>query len=158
MLIKLPLYIVCSTLTILYSQRALSQAIEVIQPINFGHVVIIDNHSVGVMDIDERGDFRTSDHFRIITPGHAGIVELRDFALSSEMFVSGYVLQSRASSGIASPETFTLTQVNIANSIYTRGDGSAEVKFGAQLSTSGSGSQQFADTTFTMRVKLVFQY
>lgn len=135
-----------------------AQEIEVIQDINLGTIVVTNNDTVGVLDLSEAGNMTISNHFRIISPGQPGIIELRDFAWSAEIHINAYIMQNTTLSGVISPEKFTMTQINVPSSIVTEGDGSAEIHFGAQISTSGSGSKRFADTTFTSQIKFAFQY
>jgi hypothetical protein len=135
-----------------------AQEVEVIKDINLGTIVVTNNDTVGVLDLSETGNVTITDHFRIIIPGHPGVIELRDFAWSAELHINAYILQNTTLSDVISPEKFTMTQINVPNSIITEEDGSAEIYFGAQISTSGSGSKRYADTTFSSQIKFAFQY
>ena len=152
-----PLIKVAGVLSVLHFSCN-AQEVEVIKDINLGTIVITNNDTVGVLDLSETGNMAFTNHFRIIIPGQPGLIELRDFAWSAELHINAYILQNTTLSDVISPEKFTMTQINVPNSIITEGDGSAELHFGAQIRTSGSGSKRYADTTFSSQIKFAFQY
>ena len=137
---------------------AKAQEIELIQPLNFGNIVVAHNNSIGFINLNEYGQISTSDNIHTITQGDVGIFELTDFYKHVKLRIIPHIIQQRSIPKKFSNEVFNLTEINVAETIYTEGDGSALIPFGAKLTTSGSGKNHFTDTTYTHQIKLVLQY
>ena len=135
-----------------------AQEIELVRHIHFGNIVVKDNTSQGYIDIDALGNISHSHHFLVISPGHPGEILLTEFAPSAEIYVSARITQPRTTSTKVSPESFELAGVNVSNVVVTEGNGSAEITFGGTLLNSGSSRGHYADTDYTMRLRLLFQY
>lgn len=136
-----------------YSAASLAE-IRLIRPLDFGTVVVVDNATVGFLNINQQGGFSASNHFMVISPSQFGIVELYDYYPGSQVDITANVIQSTSTSPVVSPEKFTLTNVYIVNLVSIDPSGIAQVRFGGRLETSGSGRSTFADTQYTHRIQI----
>lgn len=128
--------------------------VRIISSLDFGTVAILDNTTIGFLNINESGGFTSSDHFLVITPSQYGLIELYDYLPGSEVDLTATVIQATSTSPVISPEKFTLTNVNIVDSVLIDSTGVAQVRFGGRLETSGNSSLSFADTQYTHRIQI----
>ncbi len=140
------------------AKLAYAQQIIEIRPISFGTVVVLDNSTVGSINIDAIGNVNISNHFAIIAPPLYGEFQLLNYPVNANLFLSGGILQGQSSTPVFSPEQFTLTAVNVLGIVNIGNDGSAIIRAGGRLETSGSGSLSFGDTTYTSRIIITVNF
>lgn len=135
-----------------------AQEVEIIQDIHFGDVVVLNNDTVGWLYIDERGNTYSSNHFLVVNPGYQGLALLSEFAKYTQVHIQGEITQANATPVDTNVEGFTLVKVNVPRWLYTDINGNAEFHFGANIHTTGNGSLNFRDTTYTSKIRLKFLY
>lgn len=135
-----------------------AQSLEETQPLSFGTLVVLDNSTSGSVEIDEVGNVSISNHFATIESPQYGVVQLSGFPPNAELFITPIIMQSQLSADIVSPEQFTLSSINTVSSVVINSDGTDEIRVGGEITTSGSGSMNFADADFSASYSLTFNY
>lgn len=139
--------------TIIYAQE-----IEVTRSVHFGDIAVVDNSSQGYIDIDRLGNISRTHHFHVLKPGHAGELSLTGFAKSAELFINTQILHRNTIPSNESVESFELLRINIQPVVNTRGDGSALISFGGTIASSGSGYTNYAEATYSSKIRISVQY
>lgn len=152
--------VVCVTafLISMLTMPVVSQEIIEIRPISFGTVVVLDNTTVGSINIDAIGNVNISTHFAVIEPPLYGEFQLIDYPVNANLFLSGGILQGQTTTPTFSPEQFTLAAVNVPGIVNIGSDGTALIRAGGRMETSGSASLNFGDTTYTSRLIITVNF
>jgi len=134
-------------------------AVELEQALDFGTLVMIDNHSVGTISMSMDGDVNFSRHFRVLTQGHAAELTLSQYPSYKMLSIGAAVMQAQTqiASGIGS-EQFTLVSVETDGSVVTDSAGMARVFVGGTLQSSGDPSGHYIDTEYQARLLLTIDY
>ena len=137
---------------------AIRADLNLLQPLNFGTVAVVNNATTQSITIDELGNYSISSGLRTLEPGEPAIFEASGFPGNLQLFISSLITQANTNSVIYSPEQFTLTQLHTQSSVITGGDGTAEIIVGGTMVTSGSGTLNFVDTTYTSDLRITINY
>lgn len=132
--------------------------LSVEQPLSFGEIVVASNSSIQRIVIDDLGNVSFTSGIRPITRPQVGVVRLSNYPANAQVFVNIVVSQPNTNSIAASPEQFTLATVIAPPSIITERDGTALLRFGGEMQTSGSGSRNFADTIYSAQVFITLNF
>lgn len=143
---------------ILSIRSAHAQEVVEVSPLYFGTMVILDNSSAGTIEVDELGNTTVSTNFAVVDPPTYGEYQLVGFASNATLFVTTGIVQAQTTTDTHSDEQFTLTAVNVVNSINVDSDGNADFRVGGTLQTSGSGSLNYGDQTYTCRLIITVDY
>jgi len=142
----------------LVSKNIAAQEVQVIRPLSFGTVAVLDNDSVGSIAIDYLGNTRISTNFAVIELPEAGIFRLVGYPANSTLFVTGSIIQAQTSSPQVSPEQFELVSVDTPISVNIENDGTAEFGVGGELVTSGSTNETFGNQEYTARLLITVNF
>ncbi|MGQ8367401.1 DUF4402 domain-containing protein [Glaciecola sp. 1036] len=151
-------YLLITSLLAICSFVSHGQEIIEVTPLSFGSVAVLDNSSVGHIEVDSLGNISISTNFAVLEPPQYGEFRLVDYPVNANLFVTGGIVQAQTTSDAFSPEQFTLTAVNTVSVINIGSDGTALLRVGGRLETSGSGSLVFGDTTYSCRLVITVNY
>lgn len=131
-----------------------SADVTLIRPLDFGKIAVLDNSTVKTFTMDRFGQVDAPLGTVVLSPGSQGIVEITGYPPGLELNIVASIIQPISSVPVGTGETFTLTNIDIANAIQIPFSGVAQLSFGGTLSTSGSGSVNFTNTLYTHRLRL----
>lgn len=132
--------------------------LNLLQPLNFGTVAVVDNSTTQSIIIDELGNYSISSGLRTLVPGQPAIFEASNYPGNLQLFVSSMITRANTSSDVYSVEQFTLSNLHIQSSVITGGDGTAQIIVGGTMQTSGSGTLNFVDTTYESTLSITINY
>ena len=143
---------------VLVSKQVYAQEVQVIRPLRFGTVAVLDNDSVGSISIDYLGNTRISTNFAVVELPSTGIFRLVGYPANATLVVTGAVIQAQTTSPQASPEQFELVSVDTPLSVNIESDGTAEFSVGGELVTSGSTIETFGNQEYTARLLITVNF
>lgn len=137
-----------------YSHSAL---LEVVEPLDFGSVVVTGNSSISTTRLFRSGQQQSTNRLLVLTPGHPAIVRLSDFPPNRTFTISAN-LPVMSAAPFAGTAQFSITGLEIPNSIATNSFGVVEFTLGATLATSGNGLPYYNQARYTMDIELEITY
>lgn len=129
-----------------------------IRPLDFGDIAIIDNTAAHTLSIDRLGNISVDSGIRIIRPGQPGEFEASGFAGNVELFITSQVISDVMNPGRVSGEYPNLVSLATAASVRTESDGTAIIFVGGTIQTSGSGSLDFVDETYSSDIRITINF
>ena len=126
----------------------------VIETLSFGTVAVLDNSSTSEVTVTSTNTVSCTNHIRILIPGHRAEFLLTSYPTYTTVFTTVNILSAETTSPATASEQFTLINLEIAPSVTTDGTGFASVYVGGTLRTSGSGSGQYFDSSYTATYEL----
>ncbi|TPE54518.1 DUF4402 domain-containing protein [Maribrevibacterium harenarium] len=129
-----------------------------VTPLSFGTIAVTRNQSVEYVAIDYNGNVSRSSGIHVISAPQVGEYTLSNYPANQLVFLSATSVQATSNSVMISPEQFRLTATSIPNSLTTDGSGNGSFYVGGTLSTSGSGSTVFVDTTYRINYLISVNY
>lgn len=145
-------------ISILVTFNLAAQTLDESQALNLGTIAITSNDSVGFIEINKDAFISTSGGVRILIPGTPAIFEARGFDANRRLYITVQANQGGTVTGEVSPEQFVVESYDADEFITTDNSGSADFVVGARFTTSGSGSENFRDTTYTARYTVTVNY
>ena len=144
-------------LTVILPNIVLADITE-ISALSFGTIAVSNNQSSEYVSISHTGTRSNSSGIHVINSAQVGEYALSNYPASQLVFLTATVVQSTTNSQLVSTEQFRLTATSIANSITTDASGNGTFYVGGTLSTSGSGSTLFVDTTYRINYQISVNY
>jgi hypothetical protein len=126
----------------------------VVDTLSFGTVAVLDNASASEITVSLTNQVSGTNYIRILIPGHRAEFLLTSYPTHTTVFTTVNVLVAETSSPATESAQFTLVNLETAPSVTTDGTGFATVYVGGTLQTSGSGSGQYFDSTYTATYEL----
>lgn len=129
-----------------------------ISPLNFGTVVIVSNNTPERIILNHSGGVGyTSGIYAVTAPSVAEFM-LTNYPPSQLVFISANSIQAQSNSDIYSADQFTLTNVDTPSTLTTDPTGAATLYVGGTLETSGSGTNSYLDTRYTINYQVTINY
>lgn len=154
------LFLCCTTQALAFasfSDPVIADVVEA-RSLSFGSIAIISNNSQEFVRISHTGNVSTSTHVMVVTPPITGEFILSNFPANQRLSISGQAILPSSISSQYSSEQFSLTDVDVPSAIFSDTSGSAILPIGGTLSTSGSGSNSYIDTDYTIRYQISINY
>ena len=140
---------------IFYCANSLAQ-VTVLEPLNFGTIVIPDNTSIRSITLLPNGG-STSNSIYLMQSGHPAELLLEGLGAGVQISFSDagvFTALSRVNGGNA----FTLSNISYSNTVVTTNAyGMATVKIGGQLNTSGN-AQPYLDDRYSTTIEITIAY
>jgi hypothetical protein len=128
--------------------------VELVQPLDFGQVVVLRNDSVGTYVIDKRGRINYSTNFGIITPGQNGLYRVSGLTPNTvRTFNIVSIATEMNTNGGAFNETFDIAITDFDNERVVDSNGEVLIRFGGTISTSGSTGVNFEATPYNATIQ-----
>jgi hypothetical protein len=129
-----------------------------IQALDFGTIAVIDNSSAASMTIDKFGNTTVSAHLRIVSPPIPGHFLINDLPPSTGISINMSHNSNTMTPLSSSQEFFTFSLTDYTDYLVTDVNGEAELLIGGTITTSGSGSLNFAQTDYRINYRVIFLY
>lgn len=129
--------------------------IALIENLSFGKIAITDNSVQSQIIVDRFGATSTTNNAWIVVPGHAAEILLSNYPPGLRFYLSANI-PSPTTSSIA-PTQFTLMSVDMAPSIDIQTSGTATIKIGGVMQSSGN-SINYVDTTYSSIIDVTINY
>ncbi|MEH6711191.1 MAG: DUF4402 domain-containing protein [Paraglaciecola polaris] len=126
------------------------------EPLSFGTFAIINNSSVSTISISTNDRASRTRDIQILYIGQAARLRLVNYPPFTRLFISP-VLPQQSTVFVGTTEQFTLSQVDMPDSIITDSLGEASLRVGGTLETSGNGGS-YIDTTYNLTLMLTINY
>lgn len=155
---KILLLVVATVALIVTPVRFAVAAFSTIHDLSFGTVAVLNNTSSSEITITLNNQYSVTNHLRVLRPGHRGEYLLSAYPPYTQLFVSANITLTQTASSAGSSEQFTLTSLTTAPSVTTDAAGIATIFVGGTLRTSGSGSGQYFDTSYSVNFDISINY
>jgi hypothetical protein len=132
--------------------------LEEITKIDFGTVAIVNNDSPRRIILDRAGNYQVGTGIYILRRGQAGVYRISGFAGNVRLFITVTASQGSTTTEDFSPEQFTIISYDHSESVTTNGLGVTEFLVGGIIETSGSGTTNFRDTTYTTQLRVSIDF
>lgn len=143
---------------LLFSQCVVVAEITELQALNFGTVAVISNNSAASLTVDKFGNFNVSSQLRSVTPPTPGRFLVNNLAPNTGISISMSHNATTMTPLISSQEFFTFSLTDYSDYLVADGNGEAELFIGGTITTSGSGSLNFAQTDYRINYRVIFLY
>ncbi len=141
-------------LLFLFHEKGSAEAL-LVQALDMGNIVVANNNTPQQITLDDFGIYQASTGFRVISKGQIGIYRLTGLPPSSTVTILVNVVNSQMRSDIPSLEAFEFEIIRQKETVLTDADGEAELRFGGRITTSGSGSLEFTDSSFKSQIRII---
>jgi hypothetical protein len=142
-----------------YSDKV-SAGNTLLEPLNFGTIVVINNDSVGKITIALDGKITLEGPISIITPGHPAQFRFSNLPSYTQLNVTANVLSATTTIAAGTSEQFTLSNMVTLPSVTTNALGTVLVLVGGTLETSGVGVGDggYLDTTYSATYEVTVDF
>ena len=128
--------------------------ITTIEALSFGTIAVLNNDSTSDITISPANNITITNQIRILVPGTRGEFLLTNYPAHIQVSITANIVAAETVSATPPSEQFTLINIDTAPSVTTDGTGIANIYVGGTLRTSGSGSGQYFDSTYTATYEL----
>jgi hypothetical protein len=129
-----------------------------VQKLDFGTIAVIENNTSESLTIDKFGNTAVSAHLLVVSPPISGRFLIDSLAPNTGISVSMSHNASTMTPLISSQEFFTFSLTDYSDYLVADANGEAELLIGGTITTSGSGSLNFAQTDYTINYRVTFLY
>jgi hypothetical protein len=129
-----------------------------VQPLNFGTIAVINNSAAASFTIDKFGNTTVSPQLRIVSPPSPGRFLINNLAPNTGISISMSHNATTMTPLISSQEFFTFSLTDYSDYLVADANGEAELMIGGTITTSGSGSLNFAQTDYRINYRVIFLY
>ena len=126
--------------------------------LDFGKIVISSNNAASQAIVNRNGGAQYVGNIFPVSPPHRAEFALTNFPPNTTIFISATSIQATSNSEVASNEQFKLDNIDTPSSIVTNSNGSATLYVGGTLQTSGSGSNAYTNTNYSLKYRLDLNY
>ena len=141
--------------TLLVLSNVSIAGVTTIEKLNFGTLAIVDNTVQSDISISSAtNQISITNGFRVLVPGNRAEFLLTSNPNYTPVYTTATVLVAETTSLTPPSEQFTLINVESTPSATTDGTGLATIYVGGTLRSSGSGTGQYFDATYTATYKL----
>ncbi|HEY7885068.1 MAG TPA: DUF4402 domain-containing protein [Cellvibrionaceae bacterium] len=111
-------------------------------PLSFGEITVRNNNSVSSTTITRAGAQSSTGQILVIKPGTPGVYTLSGLPAYTNVNLS---LDIPVSSSMSYADTaqFTITAIDLADTVRTDGNGTVQFRMGGTLSTSGNPAENY---------------
>ncbi|RVT45428.1 hypothetical protein EMM73_13265 [Rheinheimera sediminis] len=150
------MFYLLSIITLAFSFLATAN-VFVEQPLTFGQVVVLDNSTPHTLTVPAYGPVLSSSGLRMIKGGQPGIYTIT--GLEGPRAISLSVdLPVLSNSAFGSTDRFELTHLDMPDVVYSNEAGEVQLRIGATVQTSGSGTTHYLNETFSFPVVITLSY
>lgn len=146
------------SISLTFVSSTMSQTIEEVQSLELGIVAVLDNSSVGTIEINRDSFTRTSGGVRLLQVGRPAIIQARGYDSNRRLYISVQANQGGTVTEQISQEQFTVQSYDTEEFVTTDENGSVDFVVGAVFATSGSGSTNFRDTVYNATYTVTVNY
>lgn len=145
--------ILCFCLSLL--SFSLASQIDIVEPLKFGEIVILNNTEVSTLEIFNNGTQRNQGRILVINKGAPAVINISGFAPHTliQLDVS---LPITSTSPIGEP--LRIIQLGLPNQLRVDNLGNAVITFGGTLATTGTGSNYYDQATYQFLIPIDFTY
>lgn len=142
---------------IFFLSTLVSANVFIEQPLSFGKVVVLDNSEPHTLTVPAYGPVLSSVGLRMIQGGQPGIYTVtgldgpRAIALSADLPVL-------STTSYGSADRFELISLDMPAMVYSNEAGEVQIRVGATIQTSGSGTTHYLNETFSFPVNITLSY
>jgi hypothetical protein len=129
-----------------------------IQALDFGTIAVTDNSSAESLTIDKFGNTIVSSKLLVVSPPTSGRFLIDNLAPNTGISISMSHNASTMTPLISSQEFFTFSLTDYSDYLVADANGEAELLIGGTITTSGSGSLNFAQTDYRINYRVIFLY
>ncbi|MFT6952136.1 MAG: hypothetical protein ACJAUL_003296, partial [Paraglaciecola sp.] len=115
------------------------------EPLSFGTFAISNNSSISTITVSSNDRSSSNNVIHILYPGQAGQLRLVNYPPYTRLYITA-VLPQQSTVFVGLTEQFTLSQVDMPDSVITDSLGEANMRLGGTLASSGNGGS-YLDTT-----------
>ena len=145
-------------LAMLFVPVLLKAEIFELQALDFGTVAVVDNRTAGTLTIDKFGNTSVSSQLRVVSPPVPGRFLIDNLAPNTGISISLAHNANTMNPLVTSQEFFTFTLTDYSDYLVADANGEAELLVGGTITTSGSGSLNFAQTDYKINFRITFLY
>ena len=151
-------FVVLVFLIVLYMLGAAKThaAMEVNVPLSFGTFAIPNNSLVSQLTISTNYRSYSTNHIHVIQPGQPGEFKLVEFPVHTRLFLNASLPQ-QSTVFVGETERFTLTNIELPDSVITDSNGEADLLVGATIKSSGNGGR-YLDTKYDLPLIFTINY
>jgi len=145
-------------LALLLFQSFVHADIFELQALDFGTIAVTDNSSAASLTIDKFGNTTVSPHLLVVSQPIPGRFLIDNLAPNTGISISMSHNASTMTPLISSQEFFTFSLTDYSDYLVADANGEAELLIGGTITTSGSGSLNFAQTDYRINYRVIFLY
>jgi hypothetical protein len=131
--------------------------VQQIQPLSFGKIAIASNSSVSTTTVRRNGSQSSTHKIFIVQKGQPASIQLADFPIFTTIHLSA-ITPVTSSMPYGGSEQFTLTALDMPESIKTDNSGRANFYIGGTIATSGMGGSYFNGASYDLYIDLELSY
>ncbi|MDT0582881.1 MULTISPECIES: hypothetical protein [Alteromonadaceae] len=146
------------TLAVSPWQKLYAQTVEEIQALDLGTVAVLDNSTVGTIEIDLDSFTRTSGGVRLLQVGQPAIMRAQGFDPERRLYITVQANQGGTVTDQVSQEQFVVQRYDAEEFVITDESGNVDFVVGGVFATSGSGGTNFRDTVFRAQYTVTVNY
>lgn len=141
-----------------FDASAQTPLLEEISKIDFGTIAIVNNDGPRRIILDRAGNYQVAEGIYVLRRGQAGLFRVSGFAGNVRLFVTVTPSQGSTTTDEFSQEQFSVISYDHRESVTTNGLGESEFLVGGIIETSGSGTTNFRDTTYTTQLRVSIDF
>lgn len=146
-----------SLLLLIFSDFSTAEVTEV-SKLDFGKIVLADNNLPYQVIVNRDGESQYIGNIFPISQPERAEFYLTNFPINTIIFITATNIQATSNSKTFSNEQFTLENIDIPKSIVTDPNGTATLYVGGTLQSSGSGSNGYSNTDYSLKYQLEITY
>ncbi|NTS75668.1 DUF4402 domain-containing protein [Catenovulum sp. SM1970] len=125
---------------VFYTSFSFAESRVLVEPLNFGRIVIADNSAVSEITITQSGYITNTNKIFILEPGNPGEIHFYDYPHYYQLDVSVNIVTpyTYQSGMVTTTEQFELVNIDTANRISVDGTGFARLLIGGTLRSTGN--------------------
>jgi hypothetical protein len=135
-----------------------AQVIQQLQPLSFGTIAIVNNSQAGTLTIDRFGNVTSNTNFRIVLPPQEAVFQLYNLAPNTGVSITLSHSSNQLRPVGTSGEYLEFTLTDYSRYLVVERDGTVEFRVGGTVSTTGSGSLNYAQAEHSIvyRINLLY--
>jgi hypothetical protein len=149
--------IIFTSISVVVFSLKVPAALLIDNDLSFGKIAVTNNNIVSSVQVSRNGASAAMGNIYILEIGKPGVYTLTEFPPFALVSLSA-ALPAFSSSTIPGTQQFTLSSVDMPDTINVGADGSAQFKIGGVLQTSGVGGTYISPATYQIDLNIDITY
>lgn len=141
----------------MFASDALSVTLLTDSALYFGKIAVTSNASVSSLQMSREGQFTATGNIYILEIGQPGVYTLTDLPRFSLVSMAAE-LPAYSASPIPGTQQFTISAVDMADTLKLDENGSGQFKLGGVLQTSGLGGNYVGPASYQIIININISY